>query len=221
VVALAVGSVLVLGGLGALGGAAALAVADTHGRDTAGFVATPAQRFSGEGYALVADPLRLRQAAGGADLPGVVGEVRIRATGTSPSGVFVGIGPAAAVETYLAPVAHSALAPPSTTQPSTPVRPTAGGPPVTLPGQEPFWVARAVGTGPQELTWTPVAGDWAVAVMNADGSRPFVADLSFGATAPGLRAFWTALAASGGAALVIGVLVVALALWSAAARSRR
>ena len=44
----------------------------------------------GEGYALVADPMRLRQAAGDADLPGVVGHVRVRATATSPSGVFVG-----------------------------------------------------------------------------------------------------------------------------------
>ncbi len=219
-VALVIGSVLVLGGLGALGGATALAVADTHGRDAAGFIATPAQRFSGEGYALVADPLRLRQAAGDADLPGVLGDVRIQAT--APSGVFVGIGPAAAVEAYLAPVAHSALTPPSTSQPSTTARPaTAGGPPATLPGQEPLWVARASGTGPQELVWTPAAGDWAVVVMNADGSKPVVADLSFGATAPGLRAVWTGLFASGGAALVLGALVVALALWSASARSRR
>jgi hypothetical protein len=99
----------------------------------------------------------------------VVGQVRIRATGTSPSGVFVGIGPASAVQAYLGPIAHSALTPPSTTQPSTP--PPTGGPPATLPEQEPFWVARASGTGPQEMTWTPAAGDWAVVVMNADGSR--------------------------------------------------
>ena len=220
-VALVIGSVLVLGGVGALGSATALAVADTHGRDAAGFVATPAQRFTGQGYALVADPLRLRQATGDADLPGVVGQVRIRATGTSPSGVFVGIGPTAAVQAYLAPVAHSALAPPSTAQPSAPASPTAGGAPATLPGQEQFWVARATGTGPQEMVWTPAAGDWAVVVMNADGSRPVVADLSFGATAPGLRAIWTGLFAFGGTALLIGVLVVALTLWSASRRARR
>ena len=97
--------------LSSLGAGTALLVVDTQGRDAAGFIATPAQRFTGEGYALVADPMRLRQAAGDADLPGVVGQVRIRATATSPSGVFVGIGPSAAVQTYLAPVAHSALTP--------------------------------------------------------------------------------------------------------------
>jgi hypothetical protein len=221
-VALVVGSVLVLGGLGALGGATALLSAETQGRDAAGFVTTPAQRFTGEGYALVADPLRLHQAAGGPDLAGVIGQVRIRATGTAPSGVFVGIGPSTAVQTYLAPVAHSALTPPpSRTQPSTPAQPTAGGPPATLPGEASFWVAQAAGTGPQELVWTPAAGDWTVVVMNADGSRPVVADLSVGATAPGLGAVGTALFASGAAALLVGSLVVALALWSASGRSRR
>src|SRR5689334_18822514 len=140
-VALVIGSVLVLGGLGTLGGAAALLVADTQGRDAAGFVATPPQRFTGEGYALVADPLRLRQAAGDAELPGVVGEVRVQATATSPSGVFVGIGPSTAVRAYLAPVAHSALAPPpSATEPT--AGPTVGGPPSAWPGQESFWVAQ-------------------------------------------------------------------------------
>ena len=221
VVALVIGSVLVLSGLGSLGGATALLVADTQCRDAAGFIATTAQRFTGEGYALVADPLRLRQAAGDADLPGVVGEVRIRATATSPSGVFVGIGPSASVQTYLAPVAHSALTPPpSTTEPSTSTGPTAGGPPSTPPGQESFWVAKASGTGGQELQWAPAAGDWTLVVMNADGSRPVVADLSFGATAPGLSAVWAALFGLGGAAFVLGVLVVALALWSASGRRR-
>ena len=147
--------------------------------------------------------------------------MRIRATATSPSGVFVGIGPSASVQTYLAPVAHSALTPPpSTTEPSTSTGPTAGGPPSTPPGQESFWAAKASGTGGQELQWAPAAGDWTLVVMNADGSRPVVADLSFGATAPGLSAVWAALFGLGGAAFVLGVLVVALALWSASGRRR-
>ena len=72
-------------------------------------------------------------------------------------------------------------------------QPSAGGAPATLPGQESFWVAQASGTGQQELLWVPAAGDWTAVVMNADGSRPVVAYLSFGATAPGLSAIWPAL----------------------------
>ena len=108
----------------------------------------------------------------------------------------------------------------SATEPSTSTRPTAGGPPSTRPGQEPFWVATASGTGGQELLWAPVAGDWTLVVMNADGSRPVVADLSFGATAPGLSAVWAGLFGLGGAALVLGSLIVALTLWSASGRRR-
>ena len=81
-------------------------------------------------------------------------------------------------------------------------------------------MATASGTGGQELLWAPVAGDWTLVVMNADGSRPVVADLSFGATAPGLSAVWGGLFGLGGGALVLGGLIVALALWSASGRRR-
>ena len=113
--------------------------------------------------------------------------------------------------------AQRSHAAPSATEPSTSTRSTAGGPPSTRPGQEPFWVATASGTGGQELLWAPVAGDWTLVVMNADGSRPVVADLSFGATAPGLSAVWGGLFGLGGGALVLGSLIVALTLWSARA----
>ena len=220
-VTLAVGSVLLLSGIGVLGSATALLVADTHGRDAAGFVSTSAQRFTGQGYALVADPVRLRAAAGDADLPGVLGEVRVRATGTSPSGVFVAIGPSAAVDTYLANVAHDPLTPPSTATSTPSTRTTPGGPPATSPAEKTFWVESASGLGPQELVWTPAPGDWALVVMNADGSRPVAADLSFGATAPGLSLVWTGLYAAGGASLAVGALVVGLALLLAAGRKVR
>ena len=81
-------------------------------------------------------------------------------------------------------------------------------------------MATASGTGGQELRWAPAAGDWTLVVMNADGSRPVVADLSFGATAPGLGAAWRGLFGLGGGALVLGSLIVALALWSASGRRR-
>jgi len=79
---------------------------------------------------------------------------------------------------------------------------------------------QASGVGGQEMVWAPAPGDWTLVVMNADGSRPVVADLSFGATAPGLSALWSALLGVGGASLVVGALVVALALRSASGRRR-
>jgi hypothetical protein len=48
--------------------------------------------------------------------------------------------------------------------------------------------------------------------MNADGSRPVVADLGAGVTAPLLRAVWTGRYAAAGLSLVAGALLVALAV---------
>ena len=173
-----------LGGLSSLGAGTALLVVDTQGRDAAGFDRNSAQRSPAR--ATRSSPTRCGCAKRRATrLPGVVGQVRIRAIATSPSGVFVGIGPSAGRPEDLAPVAHSNLTPPSATEPSYVDASHGRWSASTPPGQESFWVATASGTGSQELLWAPAAGDWTLVVMNADGSRPVVADLSFGATAPG------------------------------------
>ncbi|MGI5132833.1 DUF4389 domain-containing protein [Pseudonocardia sp. CA-107938] len=213
VVSVVLGSVLVLSGLGALAGGAALLGADTFGGDTAGYVTSPDFRATGTGYALVAEPLRLGRATGAAPSD-LLGEIRIRAAGTNPAGVFIGIGPAAAVDRALGGVAHDDLVVPGDRGRPAP-RPTAGGAPSGVPAQLIGWTASVAGPGTQELRWTPVAGDWAVVVMNADGSRPVVADLSVGATAPGLRPLRVALLVAGGFALAVGAIVVAAALVAA------
>lgn len=205
VVSVVVGSVLVLGGLSALGGAGVLLAADVHGRDAAGYLPSPTQRFAGSGYALVADPIQLGREVGDPDPSGVLGTIRIRAASTDPAGVFVAVGPAAAVEGYLADTAHDVIAGPLTPT-------TSGGAPSEAPAQQSFWAASMSGTGTQELTWNPTAGNWAVVVMNSDASRPVVADLSVGATAPGLRAVWIGLFIGAGVALLVGALLVGLAI---------
>jgi hypothetical protein len=46
--------------------------------------------------------------------------------------------------------------------------------------------------------------------MNADGSRPVVADLSAGAAAPGLRWVWIGMSVGAGIALCIGIALLLL-----------
>ena len=87
-----------------------------------------------------------------------------------------------------------------------------GGAPATPPAQQTFWVASAAGPGPQQLTWTPTDGRWAVAVMNADGSRPVDVDLSAGATLPHLQWLWIGLFVGAALALVAGAVLVVLAV---------
>ncbi|MDT7709579.1 MAG: hypothetical protein QOG20_5186 [Pseudonocardiales bacterium] len=65
------------------------------------------------------------------------------------------------------------------------------------------------GPGPQQLTWAPTDGRWAVVVMNTDGGRPVVADLSAGVTAPGLHRVWIGLFVGAGIAVVAGAALVA------------
>ncbi len=177
VASVVIGSVLVLGGLGALGGAGVLLAADVHGRDAAGYLSSPTQRFTGSGYALVADPIQLGREAGDPDPSGVLGTIRVRAASTDPAGVFVAVGPAPAVEAYLAATAHDVIAGPRT-------RTTTGGAPSGMPAQQSFWVVSASGTGAQELTWNPTQGNWAVVVMNSDMSRPVVVTCRSGPQRP-------------------------------------
>ena len=83
----------------------------------------------------------------------------------SGSPLFVGIGPSADVDRYLAGVSHTLIS----DFWSDSVQAIGGGMPGSPPGTQDFWVASATGTGAQTLTWDPANGSWTVVVMNADG----------------------------------------------------
>ena len=48
------------------------------------------------------------------------------------------------------------------------------------PGTQDFWVASVSGSGEQNLDWTIESGEWALVIMNADGSPEVSADVRFG-----------------------------------------
>jgi hypothetical protein len=80
------------------------------------------------------------------------------------------------------------------------------------PAGERFWAASATGAGTQSLSWPVESGDWAVVVMNADGSAGVRTDVSVGAKVPavlwigiGLLVVGIALGAGGGALLRSGL----------------
>ncbi|HET6532967.1 MAG TPA: hypothetical protein VFH03_20450 [Actinoplanes sp.] len=116
------------------------------------------------------------------DVNRLLGDVRLRATGTAGSAVFIGVAPADRVAAYLDGVGHATLtelADPATTYATHP-----GGPPATKPADQDFWVAQASGTGAQAVEWPLDDGAWTVVVMNADGSPGIGADIDVGITAP-------------------------------------
>jgi len=52
------------------------------------------------------------------------------------------------------------------------------------PGTQGFWVASVSGSGEQTLDWTIQSGEWAVVIMNADGSPGVSADVQLGVQVP-------------------------------------
>ena len=107
--AVVVGSLLVVTALGAAIGSGVLMAADRGGRDADGFLTTGPIAVSSPGYAVVLDPVDLQSGPGGPGLGATLGDVRVSATGSGGSAVFVGIGPAADVQAYLAGVERSRL----------------------------------------------------------------------------------------------------------------
>ncbi len=213
--------------IGALATAAAVAltaagiiglVADTSGRDAAGYVAAAVRPSSTAGYALVSEPIRIEAGTDPGVLVRTIGQVAVRADSRSGSGVFVGIGPTADVARYLNGVAVGAWR--STTdanrQRQVSVVNTTGGPPPGRAAEQPFWAASATGPGQQMMVWTPEPGSWTVVVMNADATRPVDAELTVGAQVP-------VLGATSGAALGLGLglLVAGLLLIVLGGRTRR
>jgi hypothetical protein len=213
IVTTVIGSLCVASAVGMAVGGGALLVADRAGRDGDGFLGTPTTQFSAAGYALQLDAVDLGPAGDdrvrSADPATLLGDVRVRASGRRGP-VFIGIAAADAVHGYLGDVDRDVLG--GTTADGRRTVRFPGGPPAGPPAGQTFWVASASGAGEQQVTWTAAAGRWSVVVMNADGTRPLVADVSGAVTAPGLRWVWTGLFTGAGVALVVGALLVGLAI---------
>jgi hypothetical protein len=197
VIAVVVASLAVLAGLAALAGGGIALVFDQTQRDASGYLMTDSTAYSTDTYALVSDSYRTGAAGDRVVARDMLGTVRIRTRSAQP--VFVGIGSAAAVDTYLAGVrrdvatrfdaAHSDF------------RQYSGGAPAAGPATKHFWAAQTVGSAIQTLSWSPRNGDWRIVVMNANGSAGVHADLALGARFPHL--LWIGIGVLAGGALLL------------------
>jgi len=203
---LSIGTFLVLIALVLLGAGGTGLWADRTQRD-AGYVATSVHDFATTGAAVATEPTSL--GSPGVDwlyTPGLLGSVRIRVTpADSRSAVFVGIGPSASVDRYLAGVHHTLVSDFFRDK----TRAIAGNRPPSAPGRQRFWVASAAGTGAQTLRWEPTKGSWSVVVMNADGNPGIAVGADLGARMPAV--LWIAIGVLVGGAVFMagGVLLIA------------
>jgi len=140
----------------------------------------------------------------------LLGDPRLRLSVRSPEqDVFIGVGPARAVDRYLAgadidrvddldvdpfrlELAHRR----GTVRPAT-------------PAAQPFWVAKSSGAA-ASLEWKVRNGDYRIVVMNVDGTRGVDVDGTFTLVVPHLYSYGLAAASVGLAGTVLGVVLVAL-----------
>jgi hypothetical protein len=174
------GSILALTGAGLMLGGGALGVIHLTQRDYDGFLTSPREQVSSDGYAVTAKGIDIADLDDGGDwlVEQGLGRVRIRATSRT-DGVFVGIAREADVDRYLAGTAHDELR--EVRAGSDRYVSREGGAPASAPGEAGIWVASAAGEGTQTVEWDARDGRWAVVVMNENGAAPVAADVSVGA----------------------------------------
>ena len=205
VVLIVLGAVLlVIGALAAIGGGALMALFGSS--DT---LSSGVQHVVTLTRALVS-PAGSIQGASGAQT--VFGSVRLRITAT-PTGaghdLFLGIGPASAVESYLSDVSYDEATDVS-------VEPfhltlarhggTATPPP---PGSQSFWVAKASGSHPI-LTWTVTSGSYRLVAMNTDAAAPVAFAGGLDLTIPHSFAIGVGLLIGGIVLIVLGIVLIVL-----------
>jgi hypothetical protein len=222
VVTLVIGSMLLVGALliGAAGGA--LGLANKGLRDGEGYFMSGPLSLSSTGYAVASQRLDLHLEGTGRFVPDrFVGNVKVSVTPGGDAPVFIGVASAADAAAYLAGVQHTVLIDVNSRDGlgGDPIyRQEAGGPPTSAPGQTNIWAAQASGTGTQSAVWPAQAGDWAVVVMNADGTRSVSADVAVGATFPGIGMVVAVLLVLAALLLVLAIVLMVVALGAGTAR---
>ena len=210
VVALVLGVLLLVPGLGLLVAGGALLWADSAHRTSDGFLSSDIGIFRTSGFALTSERLELSTGAEWVPVSSTLGTARFEVSSLDPgSDVFIGIAPTADVAGYLDGVQRTVVDDlGSGGSAGTEVD---GGAPSGPPGEQTFWTAQASGSGTQQLTWHPESGDWALVVMNADGSAGVSVTGAAGATVPSLAGLAWGLLAVGALVSVVGVLLIVLA----------
>ncbi len=132
-------------------------------------------------------------------------DVRVEGVAAGSHSLFMGIAPADAVAGYLDGVVHDEITDWDSTADDISDVVYARNEGVTDPAAPEttgFWVASVSGAGEQALDWTIESGEWALVIMNADGSPGVSADVRFGVAAPSV------LFPIGLASLVVGLVAL-------------
>ena len=198
------GVLLVIGALAAIAGGALMALFGSNNTLSSGVqhVSTPTR-------ALVS-PAGSIQGTSGAQT--VLGSVRLRITAT-PAGtghqLFLGIGPASAVDRYLSGVSYDVATNVSVAPFHLTLARHRGTATPAPPGSQSFWVAKASGNHPT-LTWTVTSGSYRVVAMNTGAAAPVAFAGGLDLTIPHSFAIGIGLLIGGIVLILIGIVLIVL-----------
>ena len=207
VVAVVLGALVALAGLAA--GAAGGALVGLFGSD--GTVDSGSHRVSTPRTALVSSTADVGDIS---DVADVVGDPFIRVTARPAGGrpAFVGIGPAAQVERYLAGAPIDEVRDFEIDPFKLERRPRGGSERPERPDDQGFWVAKGTGRDAATLRWKLREGDYRLVLMNADGSRAVAVDGDFGLTLDHVDTVAWVLVGGGALLLLGGLATIGLAV---------
>jgi hypothetical protein len=212
VIALVAG-VLLLAPAAGLGTGGGVLLALDSGRDSSGYVTSPAIHLTSSTAAVTAENLTIADADLWTRDLADVGGLRVTATSPDGRGLFVGIAPQAAVDAWLAGTAHDELTG-MTGGTADYSRATGAVRAVEDPAAQTFWLATGTGT----LQWQVTSGAYAVVVANADGSPGVTADTRGAVQVPDLTALGGGLLTAG---ILLGLLAAALIVLGGVGLGRR
>jgi hypothetical protein len=211
IVAIVVGVLLVLIGLGLLAPGGFLLTVYGTMRDSSGFFETSSRVVSSTGHALVTPDVDLNLGPGPGWVPtGARAAVRIRAISDESTPIFIGIGPTDQVSQYFNGVAYDEVTDFGWWSANVKYEYFDGGAPSSPPGTQSFWVAQQEGPGSQTLDWEVQSGNWTAVVMNADAGAPVRANVSLGARFGLLLPIGIGLTVAGVVLLAVGILLIVL-----------
>jgi hypothetical protein len=191
------------GGVTAVAGGTTLAIAGTDGT-----LSTGRHALTSETAALVSDRADIddldRAHVGHPSL-------ELSVTGSNRA-VFVGVGPAADVDRYLAGASVETVDDIETGPFHLETTVRSGTSQLAPPVDQDFWVARSTGATSAATTWRLHDGKYRVVVMNADGTPGVHADGKFGLHVPWLAPVAFTALGGGAAVLLAGVTILVIAL---------
>jgi hypothetical protein len=200
-----VGSVLiVIGALTAISGAALLYL---FGGDRV-LASTPHQ-ISTPTSALVTDLGTITNTSG-VSVAIASPTLHVTASGTADRPIFVGVGPADAVDRYLDGVSADRVTDLELSRFVLDTVRQPGTMPAQTPAAQDFWVASAQTTAVADLTWEIEDGNYSIVIMNADGSIGVATEVGAGVGLPGSSTIWELVIIAGAVFGAFGIAVIAV-----------